>query len=61
MACRVVDETPPFTDADLEKIIKKIGDNMNSACTGYGQCEKLCTQHLPIIERLKEIASGEKK
>ena len=99
-----------------EKIRKKIGDNMNSACTGCGycdncpqnipvpsymqlynekqifgssekemkkksylwgiteshgaranectecgQCEELCTQHLPIIERLKEIASWEKK
>jgi predicted aldo/keto reductase-like oxidoreductase len=26
-------------------------------CTACGQCEKACTQHLNIIDRLKEIAS----
>jgi predicted aldo/keto reductase-like oxidoreductase len=25
-------------------------------CSACGQCEKACTQHLDIIERLKEIA-----
>jgi predicted aldo/keto reductase-like oxidoreductase len=27
-------------------------------CTACGHCEKLCTQHLPIIERLAHIAKG---
>jgi hypothetical protein len=27
------------------------------ACSLCGQCEEKCTQHLPIQERLKEIAA----
>jgi len=32
-----------------------------AACTECGQCEKLCTQHLPIIKRMAEIARLGKK
>lgn len=28
------------------------------ACTACGNCEKACTQHLPIIERLEEIVEA---
>ena len=32
-----------------------------AGCIQCGACEKQCTQHLPIIERLKEIAAIQKK
>jgi predicted aldo/keto reductase-like oxidoreductase len=31
-----------------------------AACIACGRCEQSCTQHLPIIERLKEMAEWEK-
>ena len=27
------------------------------SCIACGKCEKACTQHLPIINRMKEIAA----
>lgn len=39
---------------DMEK---EIAQNKAKECIACGKCEKACTQHLPIIERLKEIAT----
>lgn len=61
---------PKFMDAYNQKILtgKKdaIMDRLDNhwdipasqaaECIACGKCEKACTQHLPIIERLKEIA-----
>jgi predicted aldo/keto reductase-like oxidoreductase len=116
-ACAIADAAASFTEADLDRIRQRIGENMNTACSGCGYCiecpqnlpipsymqyfnekqvfgksdeemikqldfqhnwgllanrkadaadciecglcEEACTQHLPIIERLKEIAAWE--
>ncbi len=115
MACRIADESQPYTDEEIKAIGDKIGEQMNEACTGCGYCdqcpvgikipsfmmvynehhifgkddnemkrfmnnayswgmlvghkgthsdciacglcERECTQHLPIIERLKAFDS----
>jgi hypothetical protein len=35
------------------------GPEAASVCTLCGACEEKCTQHLPIRERLKEVAKVE--
>jgi len=61
---------PKLMDAYNQKILSdnprainsRLGNHWNvdpkiaSACTACGLCEKACTQHINIIERLKEIA-----
>lgn len=61
-------EIPKFMDSYNEKllgnsIITRLRNHWHISargaleCIECGKCEKLCTQHLPIIERLKEISS----
>ncbi len=61
-------DIPKFMDAYNEKILgNNILDRLQShwgisnkqaeACIKCGQCETLCTQHLPIMNRLDEIAA----
>jgi len=44
----------------LERLKDHWGENwkMAETCIACQKCEKLCTQHLPIIDRLKEIAGA---
>lgn len=118
-ACKIADESKPFTEDDINNLKNKIGENMNEICTGCGyckvcpeginipgymlfynekqmfkksdeeminevygleywnynmnakkfskdciecgKCQRECTQHLPIIHRLKEISAWEEK
>ena len=62
---------PKYMDAYNHKILtgdaKSITDRMDNhwgikqekakECIACGKCEEQCTQHLPIIDRLKEIAA----
>jgi predicted aldo/keto reductase-like oxidoreductase len=62
---------PKLMDAYNQKILNKGGDPIGDRlrwhwnldrkiagkCTACGNCESACTQHINIIERLKEIAS----
>lgn len=52
-----------LSKGDATQITKRIkghwgiDGSLAANCTGCGQCESLCTQKLPIIERLKQIAA----
>jgi len=66
---------PRFMDAYNQSILTDKADAISSRlkyhwsekparaaeCVECGQCEAACTQHLPIIERLKEIAAEESR
>lgn len=69
-SCPVDIDIPKYMDSYNEKILGNrfmdrlkfhwgIPSEKAADCIKCGQCETLCTQHLPIIERLEEIAVGE--
>ncbi|MFT4145139.1 MAG: aldo/keto reductase [Mobilitalea sp.] len=60
-------DIPKFMDSYNEKILGnsiqnrlmyhwRVSSKKAAECIKCGQCEELCTQHLPIMERLDEIA-----
>lgn len=71
--CPVGVPIPQYMDTYNQKLLNKtskdpIGERLKwhwdlpredaGKCTACGQCEAACTQHIPIIERLKEIAAS---
>lgn len=70
LGCPVDIEIPKFMDAYNQKLFgDSIAERLDmhwdlskenaAACIACGVCESKCTQHLPIIERLAEIAALE--
>ena len=69
--CPVEIPIPKFMEAYNHRILYKndhalsdrlkwhwdITKEIAGICTECGQCEQVCTQHIPIIDRLKDIAS----
>ena len=66
-SCPVGIDIPKYMDAYNSKILGQdmagrikyhwgIPISKSAECIECGQCEELCTQHLPIIERLAEIS-----
>jgi len=47
LACKVADEARPFSDADLDEIRTRLGENMDAVCTGCGYCDD-CPQEIPV-------------
>lgn len=70
--CPMDIEIPKFLDSYNQKLltgkVSAIKDRLSghwgitsepaATCIACGKCEQQCTQHLPIIERLKEIAAN---
>lgn len=47
MACKIADDSKPFSKEEISAIANKVGTSMNEACTGCGYCDK-CPQGIPI-------------
>ena len=56
-----VSEFPAQIKGEKEWGILHTGQPEACECIACGACEKACTQHLPIVERLKEVSAWEKK
>ena len=65
--CPVNIDIPKFMDAYNQKLLGKdmkdrlkghwgLNTEISATCISCGKCESLCTQHLPIIQRLSEIS-----
>lgn len=47
MACKIAEEAVPFTQEEIDRVAKKVGESMNEACTGCGYCDS-CPQGIAI-------------
>ncbi|MBN1436776.1 MAG: aldo/keto reductase [Sedimentisphaerales bacterium] len=47
-ACKVADSSQPLSEADIDRVRKHLGDNLNEICTGCGYCLADCPKKIPI-------------
>lgn len=52
----LVDGNIIFAKEQYQQLIEKKESNLAKACISCGQCERVCPQHLEIINELKKIA-----
>ena len=53
---KILDKVTPDPVGDRFKWHWRLDKEMAKKCTACGQCEEACTQHIDIINRLKELA-----
>ena len=52
LACRMADESEPFSADELERVRGHLGQQMNRLCTGCGYC-KGCPQNIPVASYMQ--------
>lgn len=53
MACKVADNSSPFTQEDIARIKENVSEKMDALCTGCGYCMKCCPQEIPIANYMQ--------
>jgi len=53
MACRIADDSRPFTQADIERVKEHISGNMDSLCTGCGYCVGVCPENIAVANYMQ--------
>ena len=52
-ACKVADNSAPFTQEDIERVKANVSENMDALCTGCGYCMKCCPKEIPIANYMQ--------
>jgi len=53
MACKVADNSSPFTQEDIDRVKSHVSENMDAICTGCGYCMKCCPNDIPIANYMQ--------
>ena len=53
MACKIADNSKPFTQEDIDRVKSSVSGNMDAVCTGCGYCMKCCPKEIPIANYMQ--------